>query len=454
MMSNGSAYTTYFEDDSRPRPPPLLMAHDPTLRTYPEEALTDAQRIAHNRQESYNALSSGSGTPTSAYHSSATGTPYYSHRSSLATPGSPLDYGALNRRSSMPIGYNPFQNPYGATSHAMNQSGIPQSPQHGGIMASPTGSSFSGFSDRGDHLAESDPRRRTWHMATNYAETVANHRSYGQDMTISNRLSIGSNPSLPRLPGIDDLLKRPPTPNPPTQTQQIPISNRLSTSSDNLYATADARRHVHDVDRYLHQNLRTMHLGRAGQRPGSGDWSRGFVAPEVSSRPSTAQSLGPPFDPHLEASQTPTSPIHPALQAPGLESPSASDKAARRRGWIGGPTSTPQTRKTPEDSSSSDGVKTPGNGSMHEYAPAIREGGGSWTESRPTSMMAIDPQLKMLQDQLQIPAAAMHPLQAESETHNEMATPRPYTARYDLPSSVAPDKLHSLNTVASQEAKA
>lgn len=362
--------------DVRRRPPPLLMAGDNRPSTPP----TYSNFSAHSPGD----LS----TPTSTTFPATPGSPNFN-----STLGSPIsaasrvaafanDARTPGRRLSVPSGANPYnsshnnpyQPPYLTPTHLTGS--VPSNASS--MVTSPTGSTFP--AGVGQYIAPADDwRRRTWHASSysnfnvNYNRPATSGLSYSQTPDAAQQ-SYPSPVSAPvgqslRLPGIetfDHVRHRPSTP----PRRNVTPTNANSSAAPLLSAA--------EID-----GPRRGHISWDGSRPSQ--------YPEIddSGRPAThwgqqtleqidllrdhqqkrqlgvARVMGPPV--HNISLQ------HPQQIATEALNLQASNKRVKRAGTYTGSQSVQRT--SPEDSSSSDGIPTPGT-STAEINPAIMNSNG------------------------------------------------------------------------------
>ena len=364
--SNSSVYSN--ATDIRRRPPPLLMAGDNRPTTPP----TYSHYAAHSPAD----LS----TPTSTTFPATPGSPSFA-----SALGSPMSVSSRpqgetrnpGRRLSVPASYNPYY-PY-ANPNAPSYSGPgPAVPSTGAssIVTSPTSSVFPQNSSQ--ISATDDWRRRTWHPSTysnlnlNYNRPATSGLTYSQTPDApqpayaTNAMSAaGQAPRLPGIESFDHVRDRPSTP--PRRNPTPPHASAFP--SQPLLAAPD----IHGPRRG-HTAHASWDGSRRSQYPEIDDngrlttsWGQQTMAQIDQLREAQARQqmnappvMGPP--PHgMGVLQQPQ---HLAKEALQLESAS---KRVKRSGNYGGPG---QAYRTSPDSSSSDGIPTPGT-SAAEIHPAI-----------------------------------------------------------------------------------
>ena len=381
--SIGSTSSIYSNaTDVRRRPPPLLMAGDNRPTTPP----TYSSYGAH----SPNDLS----TPTSATFPGTPGSPSFA--SVLASPMSTNSRGNTflggsrtpGRRLSVPSGANPYQMPYGPQYGASYGPGpaVPNT-NVSSIVASPTSSNFS-QGPPGSVFSGEDWRRRTWHPST-YSTLNPNHnRPATSSLTYSqtpdapqpayaqNAMSAaGQAPRLPGIESFDHVQHRPTTP-----------PRRNPTPPQGLLAAPDIEPYRRD-----HQSNKSWDGQRRSQYPDIDENGR----PTTTWGQDTLQQLDLLRE-HQARRQAPAPPVmgppqyalhsqHPQQMAKeALDLQSSASKRVKRSGQYSGMGA---NHRTSPDSSSSEGVPTPGT-SAAEIHPTIMHSNG-YIEPQ---LLAGDPQ--------------------------------------------------------------
>ena len=376
--STSSNYSVVTE--GKRRPPPLLMANDnagrPSLGIEPPHT-PPAQYRGYNPSSP-----GGMGTPTSANFSATPGSPGFF--SSMASPvssnarlGGFLGSQPHARRLSVPSGPNPYQSQYppGYPAGYASQPGPPSShvSANSSVVASPTSTTFP--IAPGQQLTPGeDWRRRTWHASTHqagnynhgrpatsglmYSQTPDAHQpAYAQHATAA----VGQAPRLPGIESFDHVQHRSYTP-PRRQPSPMHIDPNLSS----LAPASDPR-------------VRQGHFSWDGQRPSqypelderghpTGSWSQQTI--------NELQNVGVRYnEPPRNVDMGPPSMIsvkqHQQMAREALEGQTPAKKT-KRLAWYGGPT---PTRRSPEDSSSSDDIPTPGMSAV-EVNPMIMPSSG------------------------------------------------------------------------------
>ncbi|KAL8801005.1 MAG: hypothetical protein Q9182_004749 [Xanthomendoza sp. 2 TL-2023] len=398
-------------DDSRRRPPPLIMSNDPSARIRPT---IDTLRIPPSTpppQLGFSKESSeGLSTPTSTTFSNGASSPGYG-----STFGSPVStvsrhggyWGGSNsyhgRRLSVPSGPNPFQSsqsnsyptPY-LSPLAPSTSSIASS--NSSVYGSPTSSTYS-FSRR-ETPAEAEWRRRTWHPSTynSYPRPATSGLSFyrtpddpPQPAFAPQAAATPAPPPSQRLPGIETFDQIPNCNASPIprggSPMQIDSPNRpplypgpLSTSGPN-----DRRGHQ-SWDLSLHQNLTKLDIASNAPLKEAGGWTQQALN-EPRSDSANGQGGHPPQ--MAFAPQATSVIVHHDLRnvpAQATSPTGGTSYRSKRQGWYNGPLKAPQAtihRKSPEGSSSSESVPTP-SFSTAEFNPSI-VGSDGYIESHHTN---------------------------------------------------------------------
>lgn len=394
--SIGSTASSYSAADSRRRPPPLLMAGDTGRPSNSERPSTPT----HHRTYSTNSAS-GMTTPTSATYSTNPGSPagYGSFVDSPVGGNSrPNSFYAARtpaRRLSVPASGNPFQPSSQSQAQLYMSPPLPSSgtgfSNQSSTFASPTASQFR--FEGGISSSEAEWRRRTWHPPS-HPPTYAGP-GYNFSRPGTSALSISQTPDTvqaplaphapsthpaPRLPGIesfDHVRERPSTP-----PRRQPSPMQVDTPPRNLFpGPANFSRPIPQPMPQAEQRKGHMSWDGSSQSRFGGPILPSNVPREV---PREMSSWNQPQGDHRLSNppiihQAPTS--HPplaALQNPAPQTHSQTTlltpSKKKRQGWFNGPLAN-QTRRSPEDSSSSEGVPTPGT-SAAELHPAIVHSNG------------------------------------------------------------------------------
>ncbi|KAL8897842.1 MAG: hypothetical protein Q9207_006996 [Kuettlingeria erythrocarpa] len=399
--SIGSSTSTISRgEDTRRRPPPLIMSSsDQSARTRPTIDTLRAQASTPPPHPGYSKESSdGFSTPTSTTFSNGASSPGYG-----STFGSPVSTVSRNggywgntsyhaRRLSVPSGPNPFQSPqitsYPTSSYLspLAPSNISLASSNSSLYGSPTSSTHS-FSRR-ETAAEAEWRRRTWHPATynSYPRPATSGLSYyrtpdsGPQPAFAPQAAATPAPlTAQRLPGIEtfDQLPNHKTASPVRRGEspmQIDSPSRppIYPGPSSMSGPNDRRGHA-SWDMSLHQNLTKLDITNSTPPTDSG--SRIHLN-------STEQSSAGGIGQEPQAQQTIFQPqpapviVHNELQRPTIQDSTTSQATpirAKRQGWYNGPLAAPQQhfqQRSPEESSSSEGVPTP-SFSTAEYYPSI-----------------------------------------------------------------------------------
>ena len=357
--STSSNYSTVTE--AKRRPPPLLMANDSSRPKLGLEPPSTPPAQYHGGPHSPGGMS----TPTSATFSAAPGSPGYG--SSFGSPMSTSShmYGGRTpgRRLSVPSGPNPFQNQYqGAYQSYSGQMGPPSSSSstNQSVFASPTSSTFN--NGPGYHVPPSeDWRRRTWHPSTytgtnyNYGRPATSGLMYSQTPDAPQpayaQYATAAAGQAPRLPGIESFDHFQHRPSSPPRRQPSPTHPDRTPTKQSMYPELDDHGQVRPSS-WGQQAIEDIR--RVGAQQGQ----------------QIRSDMGPP-PAHMA---TPQHQQQIAQEALHMHS---SSKRAKRQGWY----STPQ-RTSPEDSSSSDGIPTPGTSAVDVH-PIIMPSGGYMDSQHP-----------------------------------------------------------------------
>ncbi|KAL2415414.1 C2H2 finger domain transcription factor dvrA [Exophiala dermatitidis] len=380
--STSSNYSVVTE--AKRRPPPLLMAGDSVMR--PSLGIEPPQ-TPPAQYHAYNPNSPGGmSTPTSANFSATPGSPGF--MSSLGSPVSNSSrsggfFGSrpTTRRLSVPSGPNPYQNQYPpAYPIYVNQMGPPSShaSSNSSVFASPTSTTFPLVP--GQPVPSGDDwRRRTWHASTltanfNYQRPATSGLTYSQTPDAPQpahaQYATTAAGHAPRLPGIESFdhvqhrsytpPRRQPSPmqgtEPSGDMQFSPPSRDLRFRSGHAswdgpgpsqYSDPHHQRDAsHAAASWSQQAINEIHNAANIIREPSRDVNMG-----------PSLSMGPPQQ----------------HQIPRELDAQSSHRQLKRQGWYNGPL--PPARTSPEDSSSSDGVPTPGMTAV-EVHPMIMHSNG------------------------------------------------------------------------------
>ncbi|KAF1848536.1 uncharacterized protein K460DRAFT_375388 [Cucurbitaria berberidis CBS 394.84] len=393
ITSTISSMSVAQSPDIRRRPPPLAIASDggPSARA----------RLSLNTMDAYNPPLMGSPgpqivdydtqsnaptTPISATFSTTTGSParFGSAMQSPVSSSRPVSWAGPpppGRRMSISSTSNPFSGPPGQGPPAymtpLQSSTASTFSGQSSIYASPTGSHFP--ESRRESNADADWRRRTWHPGTYTGPRPATSGLGYHQTPDAPRPSYTSQPAASqatRLPGIESFDYAPPPPSLPRR-QPSPMQVDAPARPLTYHAPIDhtpSRGHEKrtsiswDIDR----------LKIASHNPPREQWGRysGNSGQASTGRPTTA--------PHGYFSQRQSPNVPQPIQIPqAASSPRTSQEQPvtprknKRQAWYNGPLAQSQQalqRTSPEDSSSSEGVPTPG--TMAEYHPAIMHSNG------------------------------------------------------------------------------
>ena len=376
--SVGSTSSNYsIVTEAKRRPPPLLMANDASNR--PSLGI-DPPQTPPAQYRGYDAnTSSNLSTPTSAHFSATPGSPGF--LSSMGSPVSTTSRGGSffgsrppARRLSVPSGPNPFQNQYppGYPMTYVNQqigpSGFSQS-FNSTTFGSPTSTSFP--IAPGQHVAPGeDWRRRTWHASTfpannfNYGRPATSGLTYSQTPDAPQpahaqhaTAAAGQAPRLPGIESFDHVTHRsytPPRRQPsPMQIDSAPLDPQLYHST----SPHDPRARQGHISWEAQRTSQYPELDEQGDKHNpTVSWGQQTIhdIQNIGMRHREAQrhaEMGPP----LSSIAVPQQEQIMAREALDMQN---SAKQAKRQAWYNGPV--PATRTSPEDSSSSDGIPTPG----------------------------------------------------------------------------------------------
>lgn len=398
-----STASTYSQPpELRRRPPPLIMANDPTGRArmgldpMGEPPTTPPAQI---RGLPGPAVANSPYTPSTMFTGGANGSPQYNSPMSGAAHGF-WEGKTAARRLSVPTSSNPFVAQQPGAPYLPPYGNSPAAPQYSnptGVFASPTSNNYPPSRDESvASAADADPRRRTWHPSTypgfNRPATSGLNQYHTPD-TLRPSFGHSKNHSIdqpPRLPGIESFDKvvqqRPLTP--PTRKaspMQIDGHGRPPPSTGGfgsgfsytqpsirpappISGPGHRRGHV-SWDMSLHTNLTGLDI-RDRRASNASQWREQTMADlqGTSSRPSS--SYQPAFGPTAERS--PEEHREHRGHAPSLS------------------TGSRPNHTSPEDSSSSEGVHTPSTASV-EYHPAIVHSSG-YIEPHDSSLPTDHPQ--------------------------------------------------------------
>jgi hypothetical protein len=353
----------------------------------------------------YDTPSNAPTTPTSATFSTAAGSParYGSVAQSPASTSSrPVSWAGPpppGRRPSISSNNNPFSGPpgQGLPSYIppLQSSAAPSYSNQSSAYASPTASNFS--ESRRDSNADADWRRRTWHPGTYTGPRPATSGLGYHQTPDAPRPSYTSQPAASqatRLPGIESFDYAPP-PLPLPRRQPSPMQVDAPARPLTYHApTEHTSNRGHHKRTSISWEIDRLNIASPGSQ--REQWSQqypGSAGRVNAARPTTA--------PHGYFSRQPVN-VQP-IQIPPMASPRTSQEVPvtprknKRQAWYNGPIGQPQRaiqRTSPEDSSSSEGVPTPG--TLSDYHPAIVHSNGyveapavieDYKQSSPASIM-------------------------------------------------------------------
>ena len=382
--SNASSYSNPAEQ--RRRPPPLMMANDGSTRS---QLGIEPPSTPPPGYRGYSAHSPGGfSTPTSATYSGAPGSPSYG--STMDSPISNTSRGMFfgprtpDRRLSVPSGTSPFQSPANIYPQSYPS---PQGHQQimysnqSSVYASPTASQFGLVRMDGNVLPADDVRRRTWHASThtaagfNYSRPATSGLTYSQTPDAPHpayaQYATAAANQAPRLPGIESFDQVQHRPSTPPRRNASPSRIDPALQAAPVFATPapptrGARSHGHTRSQH---SLDMSKLDIQGSDPKHlVTWAQQTMTELHNiSGPQPSQSVN-----GQTTSATP--PIAIPQQPPlGTTGQPLTPQRSKRHGWYAGPVNA--TRTSPEDSSSSEGVPTPGT-SVTEVHPAIMHSNG------------------------------------------------------------------------------
>lgn len=410
-------------EDLRRRPPPLIMAGDHRARLSQELYRPDSPPV----QYSYRPGSPGGfSTPTSATFSTGQNSPRWnsaipspisshSRTTSLHSGQQFSGHHTPGRRLSVPSAQNPFQSPHGGSYGppllgALNTTNAGQySPSGSTVLASPTVSTASSAWSRRDSISSTTDeawRRRTWHPDTSsqFTSRLQNFTtpSYYSSGPLPQPPSVPSNApplQMPRLPGIEsfDPLPRPDLARPTTPTRRpaspmmidtptrVPIQSGRSLFEQERALMpqptarySDSRDNSSQLDPGLQR-----HLGRLEITHGPPETAGSWAADTTRAVQAQAEQTQSRVQPTVRFEQSAYSVRSGPSSSYHHSAPPITPKHAKRQGWYHGPISQPphdlhHQRKSPEDSSSSEGglPGTPGSVSAAEYNPSIVHSSG------------------------------------------------------------------------------
>lgn len=414
--SIGSTASNYSTNETRRRPPPLLMATDVTTR--PQLTLEPpGTPPSHYRGYSTNSPG-GMTTPTSSTYSANPGSPGYG--SFMESPVSGTSrmagiYGSRTpgRRLSVPSSANTFQTVHNHTQPHAYMSPLPSSTSsfsnNPSNFASPTSSQFS-YSRMEPNIspAEAELRRRTWHPSSyaasgfNYSRPATSGLSFSQTpdalqpaLTPYASAAAGQAPRLPGIESFDEVRNRPSTPprrQPSPMLIDTPPQSTLFTNTNHSTfqrhapPASDHRRGHFSWDGSHHGPFSRPDL-QTNLSKDATSWGQQTLNEihNAASRPIFQNTVATTYRPGgVIVQNEPTRQAHvespPPPPPPPQQQPPNTPQRSKRLGWYNGPPSagprgSQTARRSPEDSSSSDGVATPGT-SAAEIHPAIMHSNG------------------------------------------------------------------------------
>lgn len=410
MGSTTSTISTLSRDDTRRRPPPLIIANDPAGRNRLslEVLRSNGTSTPPNPGSFYRDESEGISTPTSTTYSTGQNSPG-GISSTIGSPASGLSRNSAywdgrshghGRRLSVPSSKGPFQSPANNAYGSPYLSPLPSSQASvysnlSGSFGSPIGNGPN-ISQHNSLSAAEEWRRRTWHPSsqtyTNYSRPATSGLLYQRTPEAAGRPTLGAPlqaapPAAPpqRLPGIETFDQIPPGHQSPSaaplhadpngRPPVYPGPSMQPSSGPN-----DRRGHA-SWDLSLHQNLTRLDI--AGANSGSDQTTPHksvilHTHRESSNHPPSSSTTGL----ILESSARPMDDIR---------HPSPTPNRAKRQGWYAGPpvsaqSSTSQPRTSPGESSSSEGQPTTPSYHAPEQQPVILHGNGYVEPSQSRSL--------------------------------------------------------------------
>ena len=422
--SVGSNASTISNNDVRRRPPSMMMPQDSSPRAK-LSIDTRGHIVTPPRTFAYvNSPAGGPSTPASSTYSNDPSSPFGS------TAGSPIAGGhrysgswnlhGHGRRLSVPSGANPFQPPqsqvYPPYFSPVTPATMSNNSSNSSLLTSPVSSVYS-FSSRHDpQAAEADSRRRTWHPSTYsmYPRPATSGLSYYQTPDAPRPsfapqavTAVNNSQRLPGIDAIDHFVNRPRTPQrsgPWPVENESPQKTQLSRVPEQVPTNISDRRNHNSWDLSLHQGITKLDLASGTPPKDLGIWGQQTMAEMQNAASSTGFGHPPPppqqlhqqhqqQQPHQTSHQFSRPIIHQESQKRPTEvdhypSTKPESNRSRRNGWYNGPPvqvhqqqiqgrphPAPTQRRSPEDSSSSDGIPTPSStaGGMD---PIILQNGG------------------------------------------------------------------------------
>ncbi|CAE6999031.1 hypothetical protein P3342_000945 [Pyrenophora teres f. teres] len=390
ITSTISSLSVAQSPDVRRRPPPLAMASDGGASARARLSLNtmsayDPPMMGSPGPVEYDTQSNAPTTPTSATFSPAANSPARfgsTLQSPAPTASRPVSWAGPpppGRRQSISSNGNPFSGPPGQGPPAyitpLQSTAAPTYSVQSSAYASPTVSNFS--ESRRDSTADADWRRRTWHPGTYSGPRPATSGLGYHQTPDAPRPLYTSQPAASqttRLPGIESFDHAPPPP-PLPRRQPSPMQVDAPAPRPLTYHAPPPSNRGHRKRTSISWEIDRLNI--AGPNSQREQWSQqypGSAGRANAARPTTA--------PHGYFSRQPPN-IQPIQIPPVNSSPRTSQenpetpRKNKRQAWYNGPLATTQRalqRTSPEDSSSSEGVPTPG--TMIDYHPAIVHSNG------------------------------------------------------------------------------
>ncbi|KAF9696771.1 hypothetical protein EKO04_005475 [Ascochyta lentis] len=407
ITSTISAMSVAQSPDSRRRPPPLAMASDDSARA----------RLSLQTMEAYNPPLMGSPGPQIVEYDSQSNAPTTPTSAMYSTvAGSPAHYGSAMQSpastSSRPVSWagpppgrrlsnsNPFSGPPGQVPppymSPLQSSAASTFSTQSSVYGSPVVSNFPG--QRRESNADADWRRRTWHPGTYTGPRPATSGLGYHQTPDADRPSYTSQPaaSQTRLPGIESFDYAPP---PVAISRPQPGPGHIDAPQRPLTYHAP----IEPLPGVGHRKRMSVSWEDTMQRginrldiTGSASPRESWSQYPTNGQPATTRPMTAPhgYFSHQQPSHVPQPlQIHPADSGRSSQELPATPRKSKRQAWYNGPVSQPAgqpvsqpvraiQRTSPEDSSSSEGVPTPGNTTMSEYHPAILHSNG-FVEAHP-----------------------------------------------------------------------
>ncbi len=389
--SVGSTAPTIGRDDTRRRPPPLILANDSPARNN-RLSLDTLRSQASTPPGQYSFLvepSDGASTPASTTYSNGPHSPGYG--SSLGSPISTVsrsggfwDGRSHDRRLSVPTGALQYQSPQSnaypspylsplASSNASTFSNL------GSTLASPTNATY----NLSRHDAEAaEIRRRTWHPSTytymNYSRPATSGLSYyqtpdaPQPAFAPQAATVANQPQ--RLPGIETFDQMPHRSNDaplrgssPMQVDSVIRPPVYPGPSVQPQSGPNDRRGHASWDMSLHQGLTKLDLANGAPPIEAGGWIHQGPTDPFQARSHTNQPVPATAVLHQKPIMHSEEP---------LQYPKSTPNRAKRQGMYIGHIGNTQQRPSPGDSSSSEGIPTTPSFTSAEHHPSIVHSNG------------------------------------------------------------------------------